>query len=354
MPLRHLMMLAENHDPLKFKTDGAMVSEKMDGHRALWLPFTRGRSWREFFWSNTARDDNNYICSGLWSRGGKPIHAPAYFLDQFPKDMPLDGELHMGRGEFEKTSSVIRKHDPVLSEWMGVYFGAFDIPSYSEFFKPGQIRVGGKASEPKYEADFKIGCHRAFEEVMLSPHWAPKRFSEVLWLFKNKVTWESQTDYVTQLQLEHTREAAEYTVSEMLINICKSGAEGLMLRQPHSVWEAVRSVDLVKVKPLDDAEGTIIGYCRGKGRLSDKIGAFRVSWNGVEFDLSGFMESEREVADGHYCYDAFMDLQPGEYTEVNLSDQFPVGSVVTFRYSDVTKDGKPKFARYWRKHVDAA
>lgn len=348
MPLRHLVMLAENHDPLKFKTDGSLVSEKMDGFRCLWLPWTRGIPWENLFWSNRARDDRQYVATGLWTRRGKPIMAPAYFLDQFPKDMPLDGELHMGRGEFQKTASVVRKLEPDLNEWMGVRFSAFDIPSYSEFFKPGQIREGGKAEDPAYQVTFKIGCGKQFN-LMDDPYWAPKRFSDVLWFFKNKVTWESQTDFATQLRLDHTREAAENTVADMLVNICKDGAEGLMLRQPHSIWEPVRSVDLVKVKPLDDAEGTIIGYTRGKGHLSDKIGAFRVAWGGVEFDLSGFMESERFV-DAH-GQEVFDYLQPGEYTEKCLSDQFPIGSVVTFRYSDVTKDGKPKFARFWRKHV---
>src|SRR6185369_3093140 len=56
-----------------------LLSEKYDGVRALW--------------------DGN----ALRSRMGNVIAAPAWFIDRLPPT-PLDGELWMARGQFEKVS----------------------------------------------------------------------------------------------------------------------------------------------------------------------------------------------------------------------------------------------------------
>src|SRR4051812_31408227 len=106
---RAITMLAKDYDPLKFKVEGSFMSEKYDGVRALWLPFTRGFQFSQVPWANRQRDSKEYVCSGLWTRRGKTIQAPAWFLDSLPQTMPLDGELYLGRNQFEDTMSVVRK-----------------------------------------------------------------------------------------------------------------------------------------------------------------------------------------------------------------------------------------------------
>src|SRR4029079_11646245 len=78
--------------------------------------------------------------------------------------------------------------------------------------------------------------------------------------------------------------------------VVRLGGEGLMLRQPQSLYEAGRSPSLLKVKPYDDAEATVIAHEPGKGKYVGKLGALRVRTDdGREFSIgSGFTDAERE------------------------------------------------------------
>ena len=82
----------ESHDPT-----GWWISEKYDGMRG--------------FWDGKA----------LWTRGGKPIHAPEYFLAELPEGIALDGELWLGRRKFEDTVSIVRRQTPD-ARWRQIRF----------------------------------------------------------------------------------------------------------------------------------------------------------------------------------------------------------------------------------------
>lgn len=352
MSKRSLVMLADNYDPLKFKPNGSYCSEKLDGVRALWLPFTRGISFKDIPWANTARDDRNPVCSGLWTRRGKNIAAPEWFTDQLPPDIPLDGELFLDRDRFADTMSVVRKLEPIDSEWQTITFMAFDIPCYSEFFSTGQIREGGRAGDPAYEVFFKGSWAALFKDIANSKFYPVRRFSENYdLLFK---TWDGDKVWVpvNQTVLPASHDAAEAKMFDMLKYVTEEKGEGLMLRRGHSLWIPKRSVDLVKVKPLDDDEAQIIGYTYGKGKFAGMVGAFKVRWNPIHstgpvtFELSGFTEAEREL---HPQYEATARDSEGEATTEPVSRHFPIGAAVSFHYNGVTKDGIPRFARYWRK-----
>jgi DNA ligase-1 len=73
------------------------VSEKLDGVRAYW----NGRH--------------------LQTRGGEPIHAPAWFTADWPAT-PMDGELWAGRGRFSHTVSTVRQHVPDDAAWRKLRF----------------------------------------------------------------------------------------------------------------------------------------------------------------------------------------------------------------------------------------
>jgi DNA ligase-1 len=71
------------------------VSEKFDGVRAWW-------------------DGHR-----LLTRSGTPIAVPVWFTENWPNEV-LDGELWGGRGEFEVVSGVVRKSEPVDTDWRQV------------------------------------------------------------------------------------------------------------------------------------------------------------------------------------------------------------------------------------------
>ncbi len=91
-------------DPTKY-----LISEKLDGVRALWDGST------------------------LRFRSGRTINAPAWFLARLPKT-PLDGELWLGRGKFDALSGTVRKAQPVDAEWEQVKYMVFELPQGSGTF----------------------------------------------------------------------------------------------------------------------------------------------------------------------------------------------------------------------------
>ena len=89
---------------------GYLVSEKLDGVRAQW----DGKVLR--------------------FRSGRTIAAPAWFIAKLPKE-PLDGELWIGRGQFDAVSGTVRKVKPVDIEWQKVNYMVFELPAGSGDFK---------------------------------------------------------------------------------------------------------------------------------------------------------------------------------------------------------------------------
>lgn len=352
---RYLTELAKDYDPLGYKAEGSYMSEKYDGVRALWLPFTRGLLFSTIPWANRLRDDKEYVCSGLWTRRGKTIQAPASFLDALPHDTPLDGELYIARGKFQETLSVVRKHEPIESEWEAITYKVFNIPSYEMFFQTGQVREGGTAGEPAYEVYFLSKWADTFPGVRESRWWKPRRFTDNLIAFR-KHNWEldSPVRIVEQTQLPAHREQAELLVQDTMLKYQAVGGEGVMLRRGHMLWEPIRHADLAKVKPLKDSEGEVIGYVLGKpGKYEGMIGSLRLRWKPetasepLIFDLSGLTDRERVINNAGIWKQG--DLDHGKYFDgFSLSSQFPIGSRITFLYNDLTKKGIPKFARYYR------
>jgi DNA ligase-1 len=49
--------------------------------------------------------------------------------------------------------------------------------------------------------------------------------------------------------------------------ICGGKGEGVMLKDPKSLYERKRSFSLLKVKRFEDAEAKVIGHTNGTGRL---------------------------------------------------------------------------------------
>jgi DNA ligase-1 len=82
---------------------GYLVSEKLDGVRALW-------------------DGER-----LRFRSGLPVIAPSWFVLKLPA-VPLDGELWLGRGRFEELSGIVRRAAAIDSAWRAVRYEVFDLP----------------------------------------------------------------------------------------------------------------------------------------------------------------------------------------------------------------------------------
>lgn len=210
------------------------------------------------------------------SRLGNVYHAPTWFLRQLPR-VHLDGELWMGRKLFQETVSAVRKAVPVDEEWNKVTYMVFDIPKRPE---PFESRLG------------------VLEEALGS--------------------WQPNVKAVTHVRCNGTTH-----LRDLLKTVEAKGGEGLMLREPGSLYVEGRSTTLLKVKTFHDAEAVVTGYEQGKGKHKGTVGALvLVTPTGVAFKAgTGLSDAERR--------------NPPK-----------VGSTVTYRYQELTKDGVPRFPSY--------
>jgi DNA ligase 1 len=125
---------------------------------------------------------------------------------------------------------------------------------------------------------------------------------------------------VEQFELNNRR-----TLEQKLKEILKSGGEGLMLHRADALYTTGRSDVLLKMKLWHDAEATVIGYQQGKGKYSGLIGALRVRTpDGVEFMLGTGL------------------------SEDNRRNPPPIGTLITYRYRELSSHGRPRFASFHR------
>lgn len=218
------LLVAETWDGEQ-NVSGWWLSEKLDGVRAYW-------TGKHFL-----------------SRQGNIYHAPLWYTADLPY-FPLDGELWIGRKSFQRTVSIVRRHDQP-SDWRSVKYAVFDAPTTAAPFEARLQR-----------------CRKHFNNC-------PSLYVEVL---QQSVCGGN----------DHLR--AELDGVERL------GGEGLMLRQPESDYESGRSSTLLKVKRFVDAEAVVVDYEPGQGRHRGHVGALICELpGGVRFAVgSGLTDAERE------------------------------------------------------------
>lgn len=220
------LMLAKNwqagSDPLGF-----LVSEKYDGVRAFWDGHT------------------------LRFRSGRRIAAPAWFTAALPK-ISLDGELWLGRGNFDRLSGMVRRSTPVEAEWREVQYMIFDLPGQPGRFDERALRIASLLEA-----------------------------AAVPWL------------HAVSQQRVPDREALQ----RQLQQLAEEGGEGLVLHRADADWKAGRSIALRKLKPLPDEDARVVAYQPGKGRHAGRMGALLLEMpNGLRFSLgTGFTDAQRNT-----------------------------------------------------------
>jgi DNA ligase-1 len=363
MSKREFVELAHEFDPKKHNPAMWYMSTKLDGHRAFWDGgLTRGMFARDVPWANTAKDDR-YItlprATGLWSRGGKVIHAPTWFLDALPKGVLLDGELWAGRGKFQRTSSIVKQLMPDSRDWKEIKYMVFDSPSWHAFAESGDINT------PNFQKRIQYEVVSAFVELHSGKKIQPRCWTYDIAL--GEIPRNSEQNcwgILPQVKLPMSRKNALETIEAALEQCTKDGDEGLMLRNPVTPWEPKRSWNLLKVKKRHDAEATVVGYTWGKktdkgSKLLGLMGALVVQMpNGKVFELSGFKDEERRMLPNKYIPEGeeFNPLEGHIFAGQKVihfhNPKFPIGSKVTYSYRELTDIGIPKEAQYLRKAHD--
>ncbi len=202
------------------------VSEKLDGVRAYW--------------------DGEQ----LLSRQGNVFSAPIWFTSGLPS-VPLDGELWIGRKQFEATLSAVSKQIPNDAQWEKINYMLFELPEAKGTFTE-RLQV--------------------LEQLVMNAN-------------------------VAYLRLIHqTRVDDDKNLQALLDDVLDKGGEGLMLHRAEALYQSGRSNDLLKLKKHDDAEAIVIAHLEGKGKYVGKLGALLLRTpEGLEFKVgSGFSDVQRD------------------------------------------------------------
>jgi len=238
-----------------------LMSEKLDGVRGIW------------------------DTKELKTRKNYKIKSPEFFTKNFPP-FKLDGELWTKRGDFDAISALVRSDDEQNELWQKLSYNVFDVPN-------------------------------ACEEFKLNPCTLKKRLEvleEYLKIFPNP-----RLKVIKHYEVKNANELKEF-YTELL----KQGAEGIIVRKNHNIYENSRSKLAFKFKPFLDAECKVVGYTQGKGKFQGKVGALICSDEKNTFKVaSGLKDKDRE--------------NPPK-----------IGTIITYKYNGFTKNSLPRFPVFLR------
>ena len=219
----------------------------------------------------------------LRTRGGEHVAAPAWFTAGWPPEA-MDGELWAGRGAFATAVSTVRQQQASDAAWRRMAFMVFDLPAH-----------GGPFDERIPALNRRVAA--------LNQPWVRA--------------------------VAQSRVASHAALMALMRRTVQAGGEGLVLHRGASWYRGLRSDDLLKLKPFEDAEARVVAHVAGRGRHAGTMGALVVETPaGQRFRLgTGFSDAERR-------------------------DPPAVGSWVTYRFRDLNPSGLPRFASFLRIRAD--
>jgi len=137
----------------------------------------------------------------------------------------------------------------------------------------------------------------------------------------------AQAAWAPLVAVEQTPVTDREALRRRLAATVAQGGEGLVLHLASAAYLAGRSDVTMKLKPELDTEAIVVAQHPGQGRLEGQLGALEVrSPDGRQFLIgTGFSDAQRR-------------------------DPPAIGSVVTYRYRDLTATGLPRFASFLRVH----
>jgi len=317
---------------------GWFCSEKLNGMRCFWDGgITRRVKKIDIPWANTEKDErylDTQYCTGLWSRLGNIIHAPAWWLDMLPR-IPLDGELWTQRQNRQTLMRIVKDLDN--PNWGPVQYRVFEMPSLDMIFDGTMLPWGKKARLGPMESQWLDYLD-----------YAPKPDTP-FWVKVDLMREKIPNLAVEQTRLPWSRFDAEPLIEDMLSKCLDSGIEGYMLRSPDVGYECCRSHRLLKAKPWQTGTGKVIGYTYGMGKYWGMMGAMIIETQipnigSVILELSGFTDQERKLTDPeHTAEECKKPVRAGV-----SAIMFPKGSEVKYKYNDTSEDGVPQEARFMR------
>ena len=233
----------------------------------------------------------------LLSRQGKKLNAPLSFTKNFPK-FALDGELYAKELKFEEIQATVMDDNlPDEKAWSRLKFHVFDVPEAS----------GGLLDRLEVLAKF----------------------------LKN----EPNDNLIIIKQIKMRDNAQFLKFAEEII---AKGGEGAVVREPNAPYERKRSKNALKFKKFKDAECEVIAVNKGSGKYANLAGSLTCK------ALGGKKDKERA---GEPKEGTIFKIGSG-LSDENRQEPPKIGSIITYKFQNLTSNGKPRFPIFLRIRED--
>ena len=232
----------------------------------------------------------------LLSRQGKRLNAPQSFTKNFPK-FALDGELYAKELKFEEIQASVMDKLPDEKAWSRLKFHVFDVPEAS----------GGLLTRLEILAKF----------------------------LKNKPN--QNLIIIKQIKMRNNAQFLKFAES-----IIAKGGEGAVVREPNAPYERKRSKNALKFKKFKDAECEVIAVNKGSGKYANFAGSLTCKALGSKDDK----EKAGEPKEG-----TIFKIGSG-LSDKNRQDPPKIGSIITYKFQNLTSNGKPRFPIFLRIRED--
>ena len=274
---------------------GWLLSEKYDGYRARFMGSPGGGK-------------------RFMSRQNKLFHSPNWFKEAMPPGVNLDGELWVGREDFQKMG-LVRKKKPEPQEWTIVKYIVYDLPDIDA---PFSDRI------------------KELKKIVKN--------NTLRWSIIRKNMGEPYASLECPIQMATQTKVKSLThLDELYQTILQKGGEGVMVKDPSSSYENKRSNYMLKYKPTFDAEAIIIDYKKGQGKYKGMLGGFICKQLTNHDTYMSIDHNENHI----FAMSGMDDDVRKTYKQTH-----PIGTIISYECSGKTDTGKPRFARYVRVRED--
>lgn len=324
---------------------GYVVSEKLDGVRALWDGVV------------------------LKSRSGKAFSPPKCWVENLP-DFALDGELFIARGKFEEVLSVVSRGDSQCEEckceeWSKVGYFIFDVPQANQ-------KTNAKSSADS-STESSAKSYTLLERLALLESWLENR--------ANKANQAKTTKAKNSADLDNPKDGknpilhiipqesvpSQEALQKKLKEVEKLGGEGLVIRKNNAPYERFRTTNAMKLKSYSDTECVVVAHNQGKGKFSNALGSLTCESLPLDFATTKSAKNTKNAdsAPPNNIADSTDSAQSTPLTFPTHSRKIrfkigsgfsdkdratppPIGTTITYKYYGLTKNGLPRFPVFLR------
>jgi len=309
--------------------DGWYYSRKLNGWGCVWDGgISRGLKAAVVPWYYQGGDKETPESTGLFTIGRadkfgirpKVIHAPNWWIDKLPKNIPLHGELWCDDDlAFIKSvcgQGIAGRSDP---RWSKVKFMVYNskpfgtFPLIHSFLQQNNIPLESLINRN----NFTWSCRMHNVKMIL----------EGLPADNVEVVKQTRMTYTTSME-------------ELATMVDNHGWEGLMFVNPFSYYANHRSKDLLKYKPEFETEATVVGYANGNARHIGRMGAIQceLTW---DMKVTSFTGGLGEHVGRKVNFEIGGGFSDAEREWDYVKSKWPIGGEIHFKFFGITRDGIP-------------